>query len=57
MKLVMIGLGVFLVFLLAIGALVAVSIKNAGARNLHGNARFANNRELKAYEYRGPYDS
>ncbi|MOA40299.1 hypothetical protein D3C78_1621600 [compost metagenome] len=57
MKFVLIGLAVFLGFLLAIGALVAVSLKNAAARNLHGNARFANNQELKAYEYRGPYDS
>ncbi|MCY1496932.1 hypothetical protein D9M68_308860 [compost metagenome] len=57
MKVVLIGLAVFLAFLLAIGALVAVSLKNAAARNLHGNARFANNQELKAYEYRGPYDS
>ncbi|MCY1287566.1 hypothetical protein D9M70_365630 [compost metagenome] len=57
MKFVLIGLAVFLAFLLAIGALVAISLKNAAARNLHGNARFANNQELKAYEYRGPYDS
>ncbi|MCY1349872.1 hypothetical protein D9M69_360900 [compost metagenome] len=57
MKFVLIGLAVFLGFLLAIGALVAVSLKNAAARNLHGNARFANNQELKAYQYRGPYDS
>ncbi|WP_271408125.1 hypothetical protein [Pseudomonas sp. Q1-7] len=57
MKFLLIGLGVFLAFLLMIGGLVALSLKNAAARNLHGNARFANNQELKAYEYRGPYDS
>lgn len=53
---VWIGLGLFGLLVIGMVGMVAVSIENAKLRNLHGNARFANNRELKAYEYRGEYD-
>ncbi|MCY1271820.1 hypothetical protein D9M68_218060 [compost metagenome] len=56
MKWVLIGLGMFLFLVLAMALMIAASAKNAKLRNLHGNARFANNHELKAYEYRGEYD-
>ncbi|MCY1307313.1 hypothetical protein D3C76_1095690 [compost metagenome] len=56
MKVVLISVGIFLALMVGMGVMVAVSMKNAASRNLHGNARFANDRELKAYEYRGEYD-
>lgn len=52
----LIGLGGFLLVALLMGLTIVASLKNAKLRNLHGDARFANNQELKVLEYRGEYD-
>lgn len=57
MKWVLIVIGLLSFLVIGISMMVAASQKNAAARNLHGNARFASDRELRSYEYRGPYDS
>lgn len=57
MKWILIAAGLLGFLVIGISMMVVVSQKNAAARNLHGNARFANNRELRSYEYRGPYNS